>query len=229
MFSAVPPDVLLQRLEDSFEKRIDDARESVRALAVNELPGELEHVERFSSYQAIVRGAEQVVDEAKRRVYVSASADELDRMTPSLVRAVQRNVDIVVLAFGRRDVDIPGARIFRHASTEGALYRHHQARHMALVADSKCTVNALAADGANWSGIRTQSEPIIAAVKGFIRHDLDLQQVFADFGPALVDAYGPGLQRLESYRSDPVDRTAEQPAPLAGEEHASGESGRKTG
>ena len=42
--------------------------------------------------------------------------------------------------------------------------------------------------------------PIIAAVKGFIRHDIDMQQVYADFGPQLIELYGPGLQGLEGYR-----------------------------
>jgi sugar-specific transcriptional regulator TrmB len=228
MFSAVPPEVLLRRLEENFEKRIDDARDSVRALASSELPSELEHVERFASYRGVLRGAEQAIALANRRIYLSASADELDGLASALVDAVARDVDVVVLTFGRRDPDLPGARIFRHASTEGALYRHHQARHIALVVDSRYTVNALAADGTTWAGVRTQSEPIIAAVKGFIIHDLDLQQVFADFGPALVEAYGPGLQRLESYRSEPAERT--ESAPASGrQEDRRAKARRKTG
>ncbi|WP_286277577.1 hypothetical protein [Naasia aerilata] len=48
-------------------------------------------------------------------------------------------------------------------------------------------------------------------MKGMIRHDIDLQQVYADFGPMLVEAYGPGLQALETYRA-PATEASEQPA-----------------
>lgn len=63
----------------------------------------------------------------------------------------------------------------------------------------------MAADGRRWSGIHTDSEPIIAAVKGYIRHDIDMQQVYSDFQAELVQAYGPGLQGLEGYRTDATD------------------------
>jgi hypothetical protein len=47
---------------------------------------------------------------------------------------------------------------------------------------------------------------------GVVRHDIDMQQVYADFGPQLVEAYGPGLQGLESYRQDPTDRVSSRKA-----------------
>ncbi|WP_432835707.1 TrmB family transcriptional regulator [Dactylosporangium sp. CA-092794] len=202
LFSAIPPDALLRQLEDTFERRLEDAKASVRALDPAELPRDLEYVERLEGVQAVLVAAGDLLAGATRRVYLSASADELTLLRPAIEQAVDRQVDAVILAFGRGKVDIAGARVFRHASTDGALFRHHQARHVALVVDSRETVNAIAADGASWHGIRTASVPVIAAVKGFIRHDIDLQQVFADFGPQLVDAYGPGLQMLESYRQD---------------------------
>lgn len=201
-FSAIPPDALLRRLEDTFDRSLEEARESVRSLEAADLPRDLEYVERFTDRGDIVAAAVECLDVATRRVYLSASDEELADLRTAVGAATARDVDVVVLAFGRKHVALRGARVLRHASTEGALFRHHQARHIALVADSRRTINAVAADGTTWQGIRTASDPVIAAVKGFIRHDIDLQQVFADFGPQLVEAYGPGLQALESYRQD---------------------------
>lgn len=202
LFSAIPPDALLQQLEDVFDRRLTEARESVRRLAATDLPPSLEYVERFADRDSVLRAATESLERATRRAYISASAAELTSLKGVVVAAVQRGVDVVVLAFGRPKVTLKGARVFHHASTEGALYRHHQAAHIALVVDSLETVNGVAADGTNWQAVRTSSEPVIAAVKGFIRHDIDLQQIFADFAPQLVEAYGPGLQALESYRQD---------------------------
>lgn len=215
LFSAVPPELLLSELKDEFDQRLDEARESVRAMASADLPRDIEYVERFTSQPDIFRGAIECLRAATRRVYLSASAEELQALKPSIEDALKRHVDVVVLAFGRKRIALRGARIFHHASTEGALFRHHQARHVALVSDSRECLNAVAPDGTTWQGIRTSSEPVIAAVKGFIRHDIDLQQIFVDFGPQLVEAYGPGLQALESYRQDQSQSetsTAEQPA-----------------
>jgi sugar-specific transcriptional regulator TrmB len=202
LFSAIPPDALLNQLEDTFDHRLEGARESVRALAASNIPSGMEYVERFDRHEDVVRAAIECVATATRRVYVSASMPELVALQDSLKAASARGVDVVALVFGRKKISLGKARIFHHASTEGALFRHHQARHVALVVDSRQTVNAIAADGKTWQAIRTESEPVIAAVKGLIHHDIDIQRVFADFGPQLLEAYGPGLQALESYRQD---------------------------
>ncbi|MEV6983704.1 helix-turn-helix domain-containing protein [Sphaerisporangium sp. NPDC051017] len=202
VFSAIPPDALLRQLEDSFERRLADAKDSARRLEQADMPRELEYVERFASREDILRVAVESIAGAARRVYLSASAAELAALKDAIEEATARDVDVVVLAFGRGGADLRGARVFRHASTDGALFRHHQAKHIALVTDSREAVNAIAADGSCWEAIRTESKPVIAAVKGFIRHDLDLQQVFADFAPQLIEAYGPGLQALESYSQE---------------------------
>ncbi|WP_431910314.1 TrmB family transcriptional regulator, partial [Amycolatopsis thermoflava] len=202
VFSAIPPRALFDDLRGSFERRLEEAERSARAMAASELPRDLEYVERFTKREDVVEAVKDCLAAASRRVYLSASANELAALKPAVDATLARGVDVVVLAFGRREVPMRGARIFRHASTEGAVYRRHQARHIALVVDSRETVNAIAADGSAWQGIRTASVPIIAAVKGFIRHDIDMQQVYADFGEKLVEAYGPGLQELESYRQE---------------------------
>lgn len=200
LFSAIPTAALFEKLESSFEQRLGDARESARTMSTADQPRDIEYVERFDTRESVLRAAAACLAAASRRVYLSANAEELTALKPDIEAALERDVDLVVLAFGRTRVTLGSARVFRHASTDGSVYRHHQARHVALVADSRETVNAVAADGSTWRGIRTESEPVIAAVKGFIRHDIDLQRVFADFGPQLLEAYGPGLQGLESYR-----------------------------
>lgn len=204
LFSAIPPDSLLDHLEDTFERRLDGARRSVRQLSSASLPSDLEYVERFDRLEDVIRVATECLHAATRRVYLSASTPELVALQSPLRAATERGVDAVVLVFGRRKVTLGSARVFHHASTDGAVFRHHQARHLAMVVDSERTVNAIAADGRTWQAIRTASAPVIASVKGLIRHDIDLQQIFADFGSQLVEAYGPGLQTLESYRQDPV-------------------------
>jgi sugar-specific transcriptional regulator TrmB len=217
-FLAVPPDELLSDLKTSFNDRLELARESSRGVTGPDNAPGLEHVDRLVERQQVLDIATASLGSADRRVYLSASAGELKVLRQPIQDALERGVDVVVLSFGRVPFAMDGLRAFHHASTEGAVYRHHQAKHVALVADSRETVYGVASDGKQWLGIATSSMPIIAAVKGFIRHDIDMQQVYSDFGPQLVEAYGPGLQGLEGYRQDqpPADRAKSAASELKG-------------
>jgi len=201
-FTATPPGELLDGLESSFEERLDLARAASSQLETLASPPEQEPVSRLPDRAAVIAAAVSALRHAARRVYLSATSQELRELRRAVESAAAGGVDVVVLCFGSMPFQAPGVRVFRHASTDGALFRHHQSRHVALVADSHLTVFGLAADGKRWSGIAADSEPLTAAVKGYIRHDIDLQQVFSDFSDELLEAYGPGLQRLESYRAD---------------------------
>jgi HTH-type transcriptional regulator, sugar sensing transcriptional regulator len=226
-FVAVPPDELFQDLEASFEARLAAARETSKGVGGPGSTSNLEQVERLDRLTQVIAACRTSIEAAQRRVYLSASAAELQSLRAPLEAALARGVDVVVLSFGRAPFELEGLQVFHHASTDGALYRHHQAHHVALVADSLETVYAVASDGKAWHGVTTASMPIIAAVKGFIRHDIDMQQVYADFGPQLVEAYGPGLQALESYRQDPTDRASSRKA--AGRSTPTPARRRKTG
>jgi sugar-specific transcriptional regulator TrmB len=224
-FAAVPPQRLLKDLESSFDRRLDAAREASEKLDVGPEPPMQEPVARLGGHDDVVAAAAGALAAATRRVYLSATSAELEKLREPVTAAAERGVDVVILHFGKAPFPARGLRMFRHASTDGAVYRHHQSRHIALVADSKETIFGLAADGRVWSGIRTGSEPIIAAVKGYIRHDIDMQQVFDDFGAELTKAYGPGLHRLESYRAERGQAAADGELVAAEEERDSAQTG----
>ncbi|WP_219925809.1 hypothetical protein [Streptomyces sporangiiformans] len=101
-----------------------------------------------------------------------------------------------VVCFGPVPVTVHKGRAVQHTSTEGTLYRHHQARHLAVVADNHDTLWALAPDGHSWSTAVITDPLFTAAIKGYIRHDLYVQQIYADFTDELHAHYGPGLQQL---------------------------------
>lgn len=204
LFAATPPGELLDGLQTSFDSRLDRARTVSTELDVAAVPRVQEPVSRLSDRPEVVSAAGALLDGATRRVYLSATSPELATLRRPIQACDRRGVDVVLLCLGEMPFPARNLRVFRHASTDGAVFRHHQSRHVALVADSRCTLFGLAPDGHSWSGVETESLPLIAAVKGYIRHDIDLQQIFADFSEELLQAYGPGLQQLETYRAEVV-------------------------
>lgn len=216
LFAAVPPEQLLDGLAAHFQARHRGAREAAERLTVDATVAPAVAVYALNSASATVAAGRAAIAGAERRIYVSASPEEMATLMPAMGERRDAGVDIVLIDFARKPVQADGMRVFRHASTENSLYRHHQARHVAVVVDSLETVYSVAPGGDVWDGVRTRNAAVIAAVKGMIKHDIDLQQIYADFGPTLVEAYGPGLQALEKYRQDGVqDGTAGKPASTA--------------
>ena len=217
-FLPTPPGALLDQLESGVAGHLTEARRAAAQLVDDSAPG-VEVLTSLNQWPAVVQAAVRLIEQAERRVYVSASAAQLADLADALRRALDRGVDVVVLCFGSMPFDDDRVKLYRHLSTEGVIYRSHQARHLALISDSLSAVWALANDGRTWSAIESTNQLVIAALKGFIRHDIDMQQVFDDFGPELIQRYGPGLEALERYRQVPATAA---PAVRAGKRQAAG-------
>jgi sugar-specific transcriptional regulator TrmB len=208
LFVATPPTELLGLLDAEFRGRYGAASEAATHIESEGESPAVVSLPIFTSRESVMTAAEHSLSAAERRVYMSASVAELAELLPALRSAVERGVDAILLDFGPERPFEEGMRVFRHASTERALFRHHQARHLALVVDSRNAINAIAVDGSSWEGVQATQPSIIAAIKGMIRHDIDVQQIYDDFRPQLIEAYGAGLQALESYRVPAAQSTA---------------------
>ncbi len=195
-FVALAPEQLLGHLESDFRRRLTDAKLELERFDPAR-PGQ--EVRLFHSAQdraTIVTTARDLLSKAAERVYMSGSSDELAELAPDVAAAQERGVRFDVLHFGRPPFAISNGRILAHASTEGVLFRHHQARSLALVADGTTALWSLAPDGADWQGQWLEGGLFAALVKGYIRHDLYVQQIFADLPEPLTERYGPGLNGL---------------------------------
>jgi HTH-type transcriptional regulator, sugar sensing transcriptional regulator len=211
LFVALPPDQLLTRLEAEFRQRLDDAREELNRPSAE---GDSYRVLRAMSDWTRIEGrAVAMLDEAARHYYVSLNCDAPDAVAAAIARADERGVEGDILHFGESDIVVRHGRVIRHVSTDGVVYRHHQARHLAVVADTTRVLWALAAQGTDWSAAAADDGLIAAAVKGYIRHDMYVQQISSDFGPLLAERYGPGLASLvRPGAPDATHREARRPA-----------------
>jgi sugar-specific transcriptional regulator TrmB len=197
-FVAVPAEHLLSQLDADFRRRLAEVKIGLAELGRQSGGDELRVLRSPRSWAAIVRHATGLIDAAERHVYLSTHADQLGELAAAVERADARGVRFDVLCFGRAELVLAHGRMLRHASTEGMIYRHHQARQVALVADGQHTLWALAADGQQWDAM-VAADPLLAAVvKGYVRHDLYVQEIFSDFPEQLQERYGPGLDKLVS-------------------------------
>lgn len=195
-FVALAPEQLLGQLESDFRRRLTDAKLELERFDPAR-PGQ--EVRLFHSAQdraTIVTTAQDLLSKAEEHVYLAGSSEELAELGPGVAAAQDRGVRFDVLHFGRPPFAISNGRLLAHASTDGVLFRHHQARYLALVADGSTALWSLAPGGADWQGQWLADALFAALVKGYIRHDLYVQQIYADLPEPLTERYGPGLNGL---------------------------------
>ncbi|HET9092476.1 MAG TPA: helix-turn-helix domain-containing protein [Acidimicrobiales bacterium] len=193
-FVAVPPGQVLERLESDFRRRLANAEAGLMHEA-GEAGAGVAVFESLRSWPEVERRATALLDGAIRHVYVSINCDAGD-VLGAIQRADARGVRSDVLHFGREALELANGRSVRHVTTDGVVYRHHQARHLAVVADGAKVLWSLAPDGSDWEAVVADDGLLAAAVKGYVRHDIYVQQISRDFGELLEARYGPGLGDL---------------------------------
>ncbi len=195
-FVAVPADQVLSDLEDTFRDRLAGAQRELAQASETSEPDGFRVLRSLRRWAEIAQRAVDVIDGAQKHVYVSLNCPDPRLVAAALSRADERGVACDVLHFGGSIVDLRHGRTIGHDSTRGVVYRWHQARHMAVVADSTEVVWAVAYDGARWDALAGTDRLLAALAKGYIRHDIYVQQIWNDFHDELTERYGPGMQHL---------------------------------
>jgi HTH-type transcriptional regulator, sugar sensing transcriptional regulator len=197
-FVAVPPDRVLSQMDKTFRQRLATVELEVsRMRREGSQMQELRLMREARSWITVVSAANNLIGSATERMYVSGHGSYLDALAEEIQAADRRGVRIDVLCFGESPFSLHHGAVIRHSSTDGILYRHHQARHLAITCDNAAALWALAPEGDKWEAIWADSDPLLTAlVKGFIRHDIFAQRIFRDFSAEMVARYGAGLEGL---------------------------------
>jgi sugar-specific transcriptional regulator TrmB len=194
-FVALPPAQLISQLDATFRRRLSDAELALMRQS-DDTDTQLRVVDTMNDWGAIETRAIELIDSAERHAYVSLNCEDFERTAESIRRADARGIRADVLLFGKEPMELEHGRCVRHESTDGVVYRHHQARHLAVVTDSTQVLWALAPDGGRWDAITADDALLAAAIKGYVRHDIYVQQIAKEFGSELAARYGPGLEEL---------------------------------
>ncbi len=195
-FVAVPADQLLADLANSFRERLAGAQRELASAAQPPGVNGYRVLRSFPSWPAIEEHTVELIDGSRRHVYVSVNCPDPEVIGAAIDRADARGVVCDVLHFGAPIVELRHGRTVGHDSTRGVVYRRHQARHVAVVADSADVVWAVAENGVDWQSLVGRDPLLAALAKGYIRHDIYVQQIWNEFHDVLQERWGPGMQQL---------------------------------
>jgi sugar-specific transcriptional regulator TrmB len=198
----LPPEALLRRLRDEFERSMDGLAATLPLIAEPPARPISHHIE---GRQAVLVRAGDLIAAATAELHVSAWADDLSELGPALHDADHRSVDISVLRFG-----LPAAADGPRADDVGSTFDHVFANPDVVIKRVGCRLLLLAADrrevligatvgGSTWASYSDDPAVVLVAVE-FIRHDIGFQVLAERIGVAEVEAlFGsdPALRRLE--------------------------------
>jgi len=203
-FAALPADRLLEQLESQFRSRLEAAQSELERLHSPGTREWHESVVRLEGYEEIHRRAEQMIAGTERKLYLSGWSEHLTALREPVLAAARRGVEIVLLHFGELPFELEHGHAFRHASTDGALYRSHRSRQLAVVPDSAAALWALAPAGDDWGAIHTSDQRLVMVIKSYLRHDIFVQKIYERLGEEMHQLFGPGLEYLIDVTHDDV-------------------------
>ena len=225
-FVAVPPDRVLAELERTFRQRM--ATVELEVSRMHRESADVQEVRLYKearSWITVVSAADALISGATERMYVSGHGAYLEALSGEIQAADRRGVRIDILCFGEPPFSLHNGVVIRHSSTDGVVYRHHQARHLAITCDNTAALWALAPEGEKWEAVWADGDPLFTAlVKGFIRHDIFAQRMFRDFSAEMVDRYGAGLEGLFDRHLTGVQQAA---APADQDQESGRQGGRR--
>ena len=190
----IAPARLLGQIAKATSARCKDL---VEKLSTVESAGGTDYVWTLQGDANIHSKIAEMIDRARRHVWIKAPEELLERHSVGLRRAAKRGVSMLTVLFGSeaslaRYKFGPDSRAYLH---EGSGVLIGPARQLITVAiDFEETLMANMGEAAH--GAFTKSSPVVYMAESLIRHEVYLAEIFEQFGPQIEKAFGPALVRL---------------------------------
>lgn len=171
---------------------LDQVEEQLPRLFKGE-QGEASYVLSFVGERDVFAKASAMIDSAKEDIYLMLWPNELPNLQLALENADGRGVAIAICVYGSED---PGVGAVYHHSVDERVRSNQRGRRMVLVVDSQGALVAYFSDRGNATAHWSSNVGFVQMGEDYIRHDIWNVRMIQDFGPLLVEKYGPERERL---------------------------------
>jgi len=154
---------------------------------------EVSWVWNIRSYEEILKRVLFMIANASREIIISAYASEMAVIQQELEAASQRGVQIAIVHFGQTNYQL--GTIYIHP-IEDTLAAERGGRILTAVADQSIAINATIPGHEPASGAWSRNASFVLLAEDYIKHDIYLAKIVADFGPELANSYGERFTRL---------------------------------
>jgi sugar-specific transcriptional regulator TrmB len=205
-YAAVAPETLFRRLSRSMTELCRD----LTGALTTQRRQTTEHVWTLEGEQRIEDRIVDMLDRAKRQIWIKGPDHRLTRFLPAIRSAMARGVKVLIIFFGDER-----ARDALRLGPRAKVYLHEGSGRMLAVGASQFVVSidfaeALVADfGDLPRGVYTRSDSVVFMAETMIRHEVYLAEIMQAYGEEIERRFGKDLMRMRSkYLPGPLSRRA---------------------
>ncbi|NLC20738.1 MAG: TrmB family transcriptional regulator [Halomonadaceae bacterium] len=198
-FVPVPPQVLLEGIASSTQRRCDRLTSQLNSLSKSE---DTQYVWTISGEPAVDERIKQMVLSAKTSIWIKAQDQVLRRHDEVLRSMAHSGVEIFIILFGE------DAEEFRY-SDNVEIYLHEGNGKTIGTADNLFTITVDHEQllTANVQGkvfaSYTHNQPIVTTAESLIRHDYYMAEIMLRYGDEIHETFGSYLKSLRESRFTP--------------------------
>ncbi|PPA69076.1 TrmB family transcriptional regulator [Jeotgalibacillus proteolyticus] len=190
-YSPLPYKELLKTRKNTFLDQLEFLDESLAEVSSKSDVNwsELFLIEGYSASMEVVQSA---ISECETEIIISCWSRELEVLKELLFETHERGIKIVTLVFDRKQMDVPW-KSFSHYKGDSALNRH--SGEFSIVVDNKKAILLQSLEGSPHSVV--SSHPVmVSTTRNYIRHDIYVNRMLADFEKDVTTYYGDELEKL---------------------------------
>jgi len=175
-YAPVPADEFLDQLQREHEALVDSLKDDLTAM---DAVSDLEYVWNIDGHENIMAKAQEMIEQAGRRIYLSLMPATFYTLRPALQEVIDRGVRVVVYSTG--DLELPGGHVIVTSAPETANERVEGLWLVLVVDGEEVLIGELLTENqarASWTG----SPLFVFVAEHHLRTDLYLPQVLALLG-----------------------------------------------
>ena len=190
VFSPLAPEELVGKIRRDSEKLTKKLK---RKLEEIDFVSDFDPVWNLHGREESLEKAREIIASAGEKIYIGFWSEEFKLLESELRKAHERGVQVVMLIYGRIDVDF------------GEVYYHErryldeldtQGRTIDCTADSRVCVSGILGNPGITKVVWTRNPGLVHSIENYLIHDFFLQEIYSRFGPKIDDLFGENLIHL---------------------------------
>jgi sugar-specific transcriptional regulator TrmB len=194
----IEPQELCGLLSRKIKRNLDQV---ASALADHEPPQESSYIWAISGRDAILAKAENLIQQAKKTILLSAWDEELEPLMRSLDGAAKRKVRIAIVNFGGLRPKF--ATVFPHPIKD-TIYNEKGGRGLTVCVDSHTVLESIVGPEDQGHGAWSRNPGFVTVAEDYLKHDIYVMKVISRFDKLLRKTYGEGYEKWRDIFSDEV-------------------------
>ena len=187
LYRPLPPEILLDRLEQEFRRLQGELREGLQGLYT---ATEDDHVWSISDRPAVVSYAMQMIREAQTEIFLVLNDVDLDALKQEMAAASQKGVGVSTVLTGEAELDF--GTFVRHPPLESELQGLTDA--LMVVVDGAETL--VSGTGRDSTATVTRNGNLVLIARQFVWMELFTQRIYRQLGPELLTRLDPSDRQI---------------------------------